>query len=105
MAESVMLPREFIDQMVAHSREDQPNECCGVVARYADGRLKLFRATNAEASPYRMFALEYRGRVDRRLVNVTRPALSKSVGQVVQPLLDDLVVVVRPGITGDASGR
>ena len=53
MAEPVTLPREFIDQMVAHSREDQPNECCGVVARYADGRLKLFRATNAEASPYR----------------------------------------------------
>ncbi len=53
MAESVALPREFIDQMVAHSREDQPNECCGVVATYTDGRLKLFRATNAEASPYR----------------------------------------------------
>ena len=53
MAEPVTLPQEFIEQMVAHSREDEPNECCGVVARYADGRLKLFRATNAEASPYR----------------------------------------------------
>lgn len=53
MAEPVTLPREFIDQMVAHSREDAPNECCGVVARYADGRLKLFRATNAEASDFR----------------------------------------------------
>ena len=53
MAEPVTLPREFIDQMVAHSREDVPNECCGVIARFAEGRLKLYRATNAEASSYR----------------------------------------------------
>jgi proteasome lid subunit RPN8/RPN11 len=47
------LPRVFIDEMIAHAREDAPNECCGIIAG-KDGRpTKLFRAKNAEASPYR----------------------------------------------------
>jgi len=47
------LERAYIDEMVAHARQETPNECCGVLAG-KDGRvLKLFRAINAEASPYR----------------------------------------------------
>src|SRR3990172_6300777 len=47
------LPKKFIAEMIAHAREDAPNECCGIIAGQ-DGRpVKLFRATNAEASPYR----------------------------------------------------
>jgi proteasome lid subunit RPN8/RPN11 len=39
--------------MIAHAQEDAPNECCGIIAG-TDGRAtKLFRAKNAEASPYR----------------------------------------------------
>lgn len=53
MEESITLPEAFVAEMIAHAREDDPNECCGVVVRFGDGRLKLFRATNAEASPYR----------------------------------------------------
>jgi proteasome lid subunit RPN8/RPN11 len=49
----VTLPQAFIDEMIAHAREDHPNECCGVILRTADGALKLLRATNAEASPFR----------------------------------------------------
>ena len=56
MADSLTLPQSFIDEMIVHAREDTPNECCGVVVRYPDGALKLYRTTNAEASPYR-FAL------------------------------------------------
>ena len=26
------LPQSFIDEMVAHSQEDSPNECCGIIA-------------------------------------------------------------------------
>ncbi len=49
----VALPRSFIDEMVAQAREDAPNECCGIIAG-EDGRaVKLFRAKNSEASPYR----------------------------------------------------
>jgi proteasome lid subunit RPN8/RPN11 len=47
------LPKPFIEEMVAHAREEAPNECCGIIAA-KDGRaVKLFRARNAEASPYR----------------------------------------------------
>jgi [CysO sulfur-carrier protein]-S-L-cysteine hydrolase len=48
------LPQAYIDEMVAHAQEDAPNECCGIIAGNGDGvATKLFRAQNAEASPYR----------------------------------------------------
>ena len=47
------LPQELIDEMVAHAREDAPNECCGIIAGRDGHAVKLFRAKNAEASPYR----------------------------------------------------
>jgi proteasome lid subunit RPN8/RPN11 len=47
------LPAALIEEMIAHAREDAPNECCGIIAG-EDGRAtKLYRAKNAEASPYR----------------------------------------------------
>ena len=47
------LPGAFIDDMVAHAKEEAPNECCGIIAG-VDGRAsRLFRARNSEASPYR----------------------------------------------------
>jgi len=47
------IEKVFVDEMVTHAREDAPNECCGIIAG-KDGRpTKLFRAANAEASPYR----------------------------------------------------
>ena len=47
------IEKVFVDEMLAHAREDAPNECCGIIAG-KDGRpAKLFRAANAEASPYR----------------------------------------------------
>ena len=50
---SLTLPQVLIDEMVAHAREDLPNECCGVIGRATDGALTLWRATNDEASPWR----------------------------------------------------
>jgi len=47
------LPRAFIDEMIAHALEDAPNECCGIIAGQDGRAVKLFRAHNAEASPYR----------------------------------------------------
>ena len=47
------LGRSYADEIVAHAREDAPNECCGIIAGQ-DGRVEnLYRAINAEASPYR----------------------------------------------------
>ncbi len=40
-------------EMIAHAREEAPNECCGMIA-VEDGRaVRLYRATNAAASPLR----------------------------------------------------
>src|SRR5918999_6159657 len=45
--------QELIDEIVAHAREDAPNECCGLVAG-RDGRATaVHRARNAFASPFR----------------------------------------------------
>lgn len=51
---TLRLERAYIDEMVAHAQEDAPNECCGIIAGDGAGRAtKLYRAINAEASPYR----------------------------------------------------
>ena len=40
------------DELLAHARDDAPNECCGY-ARARDGRVEeLFRAENLRKSPY-----------------------------------------------------
>jgi proteasome lid subunit RPN8/RPN11 len=40
------------DALIAHARDEAPNECCGY-ARLADGRLEeVFRSQNLRASPY-----------------------------------------------------
>jgi proteasome lid subunit RPN8/RPN11 len=47
------ISRELLDEIVAHAREEVPNECCGIVAG-VDGRAtRVHRARNAEASPFR----------------------------------------------------
>jgi proteasome lid subunit RPN8/RPN11 len=47
------ISRALLDEVVAHAREDMPNECCGIVATDNGEAVKVFRATNAEASPVR----------------------------------------------------
>ncbi len=47
------LSRSYVDEIVAHAREDEPNECCGIIAGNGGAAKKLYRAVNAEASPYR----------------------------------------------------
>lgn len=47
------LEQPYIDEMIAHARNDVPNECCGVLLG-RDGRVaQLRRCTNAEHSPFR----------------------------------------------------
>ena len=47
------LHQRHIDEMIAHAREDAPNECCGILAG-RDGRaVRLYRMSNVAASPYR----------------------------------------------------
>jgi proteasome lid subunit RPN8/RPN11 len=49
----VRIARELLDEIVAHAREDAPNECCGMVAA-RDGRaVRVYRARSKEPSPLR----------------------------------------------------
>lgn len=43
----------LIDEIVAHAREEVPNECCGMVAGMDGEATRVYRAKNAEASPFR----------------------------------------------------
>jgi [CysO sulfur-carrier protein]-S-L-cysteine hydrolase len=47
------IAQDLYEEMIAHAREDAPNECCGMVGS-TDGRaMAVYRAVNAEASPLR----------------------------------------------------
>ncbi|HEU4656210.1 MAG TPA: M67 family metallopeptidase [Capillimicrobium sp.] len=41
----------LVDQMVAHAREEAPNECCGLVAVRDGEAVEVRRAVNQAASP------------------------------------------------------
>ncbi len=47
------LPRALYDEIVAHAREEAPNECCGMIAAREGEAVEVHRATNAAASPFR----------------------------------------------------
>ena len=47
------IPRALIDEMVAHAREDLPNECCGLVGGRDGEADSVVRVANAAASPLR----------------------------------------------------
>lgn len=47
------IEKQYLDQMVAHSLEDNPNECCGILAGPSGKVVHLYRMTNTEHSPYR----------------------------------------------------
>jgi proteasome lid subunit RPN8/RPN11 len=41
------------DEIVAHAREEAPNECCGMIGARDGEAANLYRARNAEESPLR----------------------------------------------------
>ena len=47
------IDKKFSDEMIAHSIEEDPNECCGILSG-ADGTVQeLYRITNTAKSPFR----------------------------------------------------
>ncbi len=44
---------EFADGMIAHSQEEDLNECCGILSGEGDTIHKLYRITNTKRSPFR----------------------------------------------------
>jgi [CysO sulfur-carrier protein]-S-L-cysteine hydrolase len=47
------IAQSLIDEMVAHAREDLPNECCGLVGGSEDEAKVVIPVANAAASPLR----------------------------------------------------
>jgi proteasome lid subunit RPN8/RPN11 len=57
------ISQSLIDEMVAHAREDLPNECCGMVGG-ADGEAtEVIRVENSAASPLR-YEMDPKGQYD-----------------------------------------
>ncbi len=49
----VRIARSFVEEMVAHAKDDLPNECCGILAGPEGEVARSYRMTNVEASPFR----------------------------------------------------
>ncbi|MCW3065577.1 MAG: Mov34/MPN/PAD family protein [Solirubrobacterales bacterium] len=47
------IARTLLDEIIAHAREEAPNECCGMVASEDARAVQIHRAVNAAASPLR----------------------------------------------------
>jgi proteasome lid subunit RPN8/RPN11 len=45
--------RQMVEEMIAHSREEAPNECCGMIGGADGSATSVYRSINAEASPLR----------------------------------------------------
>ena len=49
----IEIAEEFVLEMIEHSRLENPNECCGILAGTAGKVTKLYRIQNSTPSPYR----------------------------------------------------
>jgi proteasome lid subunit RPN8/RPN11 len=47
------ISRDLLDELLAHAREDLPNECCGMIGGRDGAAATLYRARNAFESPMR----------------------------------------------------
>jgi proteasome lid subunit RPN8/RPN11 len=47
------ISRQLLDDVIAHAREDAPNECCGMIAASDGEAVAVHRARNTAASPFR----------------------------------------------------
>ena len=47
------ISRQLLDEIVAHAREEAPDECCGMIGGGNGDAATVYRSINAEASPLR----------------------------------------------------
>jgi proteasome lid subunit RPN8/RPN11 len=57
------ISQALIDEMVAHAREDLPNECCGMIGGRDGEATRVVRVENAAASPLR-YEMDPQGQYD-----------------------------------------
>jgi [CysO sulfur-carrier protein]-S-L-cysteine hydrolase len=53
MSDTLRMSRALLDEMIAHCEHGRPNEACGMLAADNGAITKVFRMTNADASPVR----------------------------------------------------
>ncbi len=58
-----MFPAALVEELITHAREDEPNECCGMIAGRDGVATRVIRATNTEASPF-MYVMDPREQLD-----------------------------------------
>ena len=49
----IRIPQEYINEMISHSLQDDPDECCGILAGKDSEVSRLYRIRNSTPSPYR----------------------------------------------------
>ena len=47
------IPQAHADDMIAHARQEDPNECCGILAGKDAAVANIYRIKNSTPSPYR----------------------------------------------------
>jgi proteasome lid subunit RPN8/RPN11 len=57
------ISQALIDELVAHAREDLPNECCGMIGGRDGAATSVVRVENAAASPLR-YEMDPQGQFD-----------------------------------------
>jgi proteasome lid subunit RPN8/RPN11 len=57
------ISQALIDEMVAHARQDLPNECCGMIGGCDGEARSVLRVENAAASPLR-YEMDPQGQFD-----------------------------------------
>jgi proteasome lid subunit RPN8/RPN11 len=57
------ISQQLIDEMVAHAREDLPNECCGMIGGRDGEATEVIRVANAAATPLR-YEMDPQGQYD-----------------------------------------
>jgi [CysO sulfur-carrier protein]-S-L-cysteine hydrolase len=59
----VRISQQLVEEMIAHAREDLPNECCGMVGGSGGLATKVIRVGNSAASPLR-YEMDPQGQFD-----------------------------------------
>jgi proteasome lid subunit RPN8/RPN11 len=57
------IPKALVDEIVAHAREDLPNECCGLVGGVGEEARSAHKVANAAVSPLR-YEMDPKGQLD-----------------------------------------
>jgi [CysO sulfur-carrier protein]-S-L-cysteine hydrolase len=60
---AMRISQSLVDEMVAHAREDLPNECCGMIGGRDGEATEVVRVANAAASPLR-YEMDPQGQYD-----------------------------------------